>query len=269
MQGGRHDVTMWVSRVRTAVNLGAAGLVLIFGYLTIKDLPYADLVNNISSNVLIKTAAVCWFFCWVWGNNHDLTMQERILSQASNSGKVRGADYFVIFLIIFSGYAIYLNMDNEKILSIAITLFISINIFGWLYHKRVILSAIEKSEIEFKQKSNRYELVLLQHLHHYHFGWWQIGRFLVMLALLLAYDVDIWIYPFNDHFAHLIHGYDADVSFEALSNSLSAMLFATLIFVGEFLIWVQRFKMDLLWSTFAELRPHYRLVTRPKSSGAK
>jgi hypothetical protein len=239
---------------RNIVKITCAIVGVIVGYLQLKNLPFAQIVNNMSAELILKSSFILYYFSWLFGAPNDANDQELILIHP----KKLSADFIMFLIIGFLATAfIFLCLANS--FNARILFFIAVIVLDWIssfYYKfKFINSAFKYSEEEFKKNDNIVTLMKLFAVKKYLYGKWIKIRFILGLAYLILLSLIIFT-PISNYIGNLVSNLSLDVLLSI------AFLFFVLLYEG--VVWVKRFEVKVKFRTIEDILEKYQKMLPKK-----
>ena len=249
------EVLVVTRRTRTAIKVIAAGLVLAFGWLSLRGFDLTPLAKSVSSEMILRLALTLYLSCWTAGLFWDLSDQESVILKAPRTRHVVvGETAFGAAFVLLFGALCYVGSD--KLFAGFLTLFLFANIGMWLYYVRVALKEpIRISKRRYREHDNYIGLEQLHYAYEvYLCGGWQWARFGMGLVIVLIINL----------FAYTAAGAAVQTATGASMDLIISVSFLSFVIAMELWIWSERLtgraRVRLLHSmrTRYDLKPHSR-----------
>lgn len=201
-------------------------------------------IEDLNGRVILKVTLVGCLYCWYWGCNNDLSVENDILRRDP------GWQFMdtLVALAIAVGFAFLFLVNDMRTLSVTFILFLAANVLGWLYIRRRLEPLVAETERLYDSGNDALGLVKTAVFRDYMFGRWQWYRFSLGLSLLILL---------------------AGIAFGPLTRVIGVpqdLLFAVWAAVAlsalEVWIWHRRIVLKTLWDGMDWLGEHGYLLSR-------
>lgn len=202
-------------------------LLFLFVKTLLSELPQPALAG-LGAYVLLKLSLVIYMYCWFFGCNRDLSVQNDVLRDAPKPT----VNEVGIAIVILAGFVFLFYVENPALLSTVFVFFLAANVGGWVYLQRVMRPFAEEARRNYENSRDVVGEVKTLIYQGYMFGTWQWWRFATgfgLLAALTGVAFDVMRLP----------GIAQDVAFACLT--------ALTISVLEAWIWWRRLKLKVQW----------------------
>lgn len=243
---GSNRVTLFVRSVRRAVKAIAFVLAVGFTWLQIKDFHVEGVIDGANPDLTRKIVLAIYYWCWVFGCNFDLDMQE--LAYFEGTRRLKLSLTAIGLLIIFGLVAAMLLWisGSDQGFAAVLALFLALNIMGFLYILRVVKPIIRSSCEKYTQEQHYLDVVQLEIVSGYMLGRWQWLRFGVGFVVILAMELICFSPQLRGISAQFLsgitHAADSPQAFYAL---LPSAIFVVFVAVMEGWIWTMRFRAKI------------------------
>ncbi len=213
---------------RVILRVGLTIMFLLFARSLLSQVPRPQL-GDLSAYIVLKLSLIGYMYCWFFGCNRDLSVQNDILRDAPPFSIKEMA--FVAVLVVAFGFLFY--VEDPAVLAPVFLLFLTINILGWFYLKRVMHQFSRHAFRAYQETHDTLGEIKTIIYENYMFGRWQWLRFgtgLILLVILTA----ITFYPIST-----VTGLPDSVAF--------ALLTLLTLCVLEAWIWYKRLELKLQW----------------------
>ncbi|MGH6924388.1 MAG: hypothetical protein ACRED5_11685 [Propylenella sp.] len=246
------------------VVIGGA-LALLFTWLTLQGLPYADVIANAKREYIQRVALVVYYLSWVGGTRFDLETQKSVYLLDPNRGRSR-APALAVVASIFVAFAVLLFVrDDDRKLVIALAAFISVNVLSWRFFVRNIVGPIiAASRATYLKAGDFIGIERLKLMERYIAGDWQWRRFAVMSAMVLLASVVIGLDGLRAGVAQVVNRLYQAVPAEKIDPLLAPCVLALLILIAEIWIWIMRLRTRHALRLLDDLSRHYQLAPQPQ-----
>lgn len=200
---------------------------LLFVKATISQLPWPSL-SGLGAYVILKLSFAIYMYCWYYGCNRDLSVQNDVLRDAPKPAMNEVA----VAAVVFAAFAFLFYVEQPQYLSIAFISFLALNVGGWVFLCHRLRPFARQALKGYRDRDETVHEVKTLLYQDYLFGQWQWWRFaagFAVLAALLGVSFDMVTIP----------GLPKDATF--------ACLIALTILVLESWIWYRRFKLKIQW----------------------
>lgn len=243
------------------VSLISIVLVILFAWLQIRDVPIAVVVKNTNPDLLQRLTIILYYFCWVFGCNFDIKIQEHSY-KFFPEGKLPIGAIALIVLFGFVAALLIWSRRNTICFAIVITLFMACNFIGWRYIVKTVRPIIEDSKREYEHggKPDYFGLEKLRTATDYITGNWQVLRFVVMSLFIVLLDVFSFYAQTRELTAEAVHRLVPDTSETSIDELLPAGIFLLYVIIAEGWIWTMRTRAQISLDEIKKLRKKYRLI---------
>ena len=193
---GIHDINALAAKVRRIIKLIGWTLAAAFTWLQLKDFEFGVVVESTTPELLLKTALVIYYLCWIGGSSFDVSVQQKVYVSDPAGGELKVKTYAAVVGFFIVALLLLWASENEKFLAPMLTLFVIANYFGWRHIVSRMSRAVRVSREKFSQRKNHFRDEQLRLVNNYMTGKWQSMRFAVTLAITLELTVPppFWVH---------------------------------------------------------------------------
>ena len=84
----KNNVIQLISTSKIFIRILATGIAILYGWLKFKGLHISPIINQISTELILKVSLIIYYFSWVFGTTTDGDDQQMVFQKALNKGKV-------------------------------------------------------------------------------------------------------------------------------------------------------------------------------------
>ncbi|HSL82177.1 MAG TPA: hypothetical protein VLF66_05340 [Thermoanaerobaculia bacterium] len=229
----------------------AFGLLAVFGFLKLKDVPLGSAIDSLPAELVFKIALIAYFFSWVLGTINDANEQEVAYAVPPEDGRFPWQGYAVGAVLAFV-FGVMCYVRNPRHFVIALTFFLIINVLAWRYLLRKLLpEAYAGSRKLYRREEDIRSLFRLEVFYRYIAGKWQWYRF-AFGAILLA---PLYYLAFSPS----VEGVAAALGI-ASKETLIALSFLIYVLSFEAWVWLERMKVKVLSGMFEDFSSEFQVI---------
>jgi hypothetical protein len=206
-------------------------------------------IGSLGAYVLFKLTLVGYMYCWFFGCNRDLSVQNDVL----RDGPKPSFSEVGLMIVLVAAFAFLFYVEDPLLLSSTFLVFLTINVAGWVYLQHVARPFSRAAAESYLASHDRVGEIKVMLYEEYMFGRWQWWRFGVGFALLVLLAVTSF------GFAPLPPGVHRDVAF--------ALLALLALSVLEVWIWYKRLKLKIQWDGLEWLNERAFILPSGNSKG--
>lgn len=238
-----------VKRVKLMIKTVATILLFFFGWLSLKDFPYIELLNDDFSAILLKISLGLYYFSWIFGTYADLEDEEYTLLIAPNKGKITNMAVGTIAMLGLL-FAILCWAKDFRVFSISLFLFFLFDRLGNIYLVRYIRPAIDESKKKYIENENISGLLSINSIDKFLSGKYINWRFGIGILIVLI----MVLFSFTELPVEI------SVFFGIKSPDLLIVFLIFLyVVVIELWIWYQRLRRKIYLQLLIEIDEKYQL----------
>jgi hypothetical protein len=231
---------------------GAAWLLLVmFGWLKMKDMDFMPVVQNIPAQIVFQVALVLYYACWINGTLFDTRSQNLVYVKVDRLRALSGAIIATITLVAVFAFLCW--ADTYRKFCILLVVFFAFNIMFWVYLiKMIVPDALKVSEAYYRKMRSYIEMEQLKLVAgEYISGSWQWYRFALGSIIILLMNIMAF-----SNIATFLSARLGGISPE-LIQSASMLLFVAVI---ESWIWYMRMRLSIGLRLLKEMKASYQFV---------
>lgn len=213
---------------RIVLKVGLTIMLILFVKSLLSQLPQPTM-GGLEAFILLKLSLVGYMYCWFYGCNRDLGVQNDILRDAPGPSPTD----IGIAGVIVAAFGFLFYVENPAVLSGVFIAFLAANVGGWVFLTWFLRPLCRQALRFYQDTGDRIGEIKITIFEGYMFGRWQWWRFAMGFALLIVLTL------FSLRLLHPPFGLQRDVTFAALT-------FVTL-FALEAWIWYQRLRLKIQW----------------------
>lgn len=243
-------------------------LALLFTWLTLQNLPYAEAIANARREYILRIALVMYYLSWVAGTKFDLTTQKSVYLLDPNRAQSRIPSITVVGSILVAFAILLWVKDEDPKFVLALSVLVAVNVVSWRFFLRDIVNPIITATREiYRGERDYFGLERLRVIEGYIGGDWQWRRFAVMAGMMLIASVLVAFSPLRTSLADLLNRLYPSLPAEKVSPLLTAAFLAIFVLVAEGWIWIMRIRTRLSLQLLAVLDSRYRLLPLGSDTG--
>jgi len=248
-----------VKLTRSYIKIIALLLVLIFGWLQVRDYIILQIINIQFTNVFYKVTLAIYFALWVYGTTMDLDDEEYTLLIAPSKNKLTMSAITSI-LTISVVFGILCMVQTPQAITIVLSVFFIVNVISWRFLIRYIQKSVHTSKQKYEKAENYFALLKLEIVEQYLYSNWQWKRFGVGLVVLLALNIIVF-FNLSSNIATGLH----------IPSPLFivVLLFFLYICVMEIWVWQKRLHKKLSFKILEDLELKYDLQAKEATVNAE
>jgi hypothetical protein len=207
-------------------------------------------LSTLDSFLVLRCTFALYVYCWFWGCNRDLDVQDEILVKAP-SPTVPSIGVAIMMFILF---AFLFLVHNPLVLSALLLVFLLANIGGWIYLKEHVRPFADLTRTTYSDNGDLINLLKTRVYYDYLFGTWQWWRFAAGIAMILALVI--------------VATGRVQIPLTISPSMLFSLLVLATVLVLEFWIGVKRLELNTLWTGLDWIGSNgYGIVDSRKPSG--
>src|SRR5216683_1299656 len=186
---GQNAMTKIARVIRSLIKWVATILVLLFGYLQLKDIQIEGVVDKLNPDILRRITLFIYYSCWVAGATFDTNIMEDVYYVEADRARLPVS---AIILIVAFGVVTALLLwiaGNDEGFAILLDIFFAYNIIGFVYILRYTRPISDASRDTYQRGQKYVSLIRLSIVSQYLRGTWQWWRFLTGIMILAALNV--------------------------------------------------------------------------------
>jgi H+/Cl- antiporter ClcA len=181
-------------QARWLIKGAGALLTLLYGWLTLEWKPIQQLTRSLPAHILLQLAVILYFVAWLYGSIWDVDAQESayvrdaVAPPLSPRALVAAAVIVVLFTVLC-----WRSHGPRTWFALSVLAFWFANVAAWEFAvKPELATRVATSRASFEAEKRNDRVLVLEETVHYEIGRWQMLRFCVGSALLLAVNVVTW-----------------------------------------------------------------------------
>jgi hypothetical protein len=252
------QISRQFNRARLITRGLAIGLPSIFIFLKLNKSQLIGLLQIASPEFFIHVALIIYFFCWVFGANFDYAMQQSVYVSDPNEGKIPKTYFlFVPVFIIVATLLLWASQDPAH-LSLALCVFLAIDIIGWHNNRRWTGPIIRSSRKNYEQDDDYFGCERLKIVQEFLFGHWILIRYGAM-AVVLGITVAIcFVGAIQGLISTGLNRTIPSIGTDFANKTLPAMLILVYVLLSEIWMWTFRIKARVAIYVIDSLSLKYR-----------
>jgi hypothetical protein len=181
----KNKVISLVNNSKTIIRLLAGIVAVLFGWLKFRGLPIDSIINEISTELILKLAIIIYYFSWLFGTTLDASDQGIVFHKAIDKGKIPALGVFLA--IIITGFLIALCfMFDTPIFSFLFLLFWFCNYIMWsLFISNIMHPYFTSNKTFYKDQGDYLNLKRFEIVESFLYGSWNKKRFFIGFLLLI------------------------------------------------------------------------------------
>lgn len=251
----RKEVIKIAKMTRSYIAIIALLLVLLFGWLQVRDYIILQIINIQFTNIFYKVTLAIYFSLWVYGTTMDLDDEEYTLLVAPSKSKLTIS---AISTIIITGIAfgILCSVQTPQAITIVLSIFFIVNVISWQFLIHYVQKPFLKSKQKYEQAENYFVFLKLEIVEQYLYGNWQWKRFGAGLIVLLALNIIVF-FNLSSSIVATLH----------IPSSLFVVVFLFFLYicVMEIWIWHKRLHKKISFKILDDLDLKYGLQLKENS----
>ena len=224
----------WI--IRTLASL----IGLYYGWVKFEGFDIEPLINQVSTELLIKVSLGIYYFSWTFGTTLDGADQGEIFHKVFNNGKIPRLGIFIALTVAIS-FFILCGFWESNYLPIALISFWTIDVLLGLIFTRFVMKPYYDINKDFYNKKNYLTKRKFEIVEEFLFSEWNIYRYLIGYLILII----IIILSLTDWANFLIIGDD--------KQFYIALLILVFVLTVELWIWFFRLKRKFSLMVINEL----------------
>ena len=215
----------WIRTLAIAVGLG-------YGWLKFKGFDFHPVINQVSTELLIKLSLSIYYFSWWFGATLDGSDQGIVFQKVINNGKVPKLGIFTAITVAISFFILCAYWESQ-ILPTILMIFWIINFIQWKVFTKYVMRPYYNQNQEFYSKlknqliRKRFDIV-----YSFLYSNWQYYRFLVGFIFLIPTVILTISNKYNDFFVKNLKE----------KQFIIALLILLFVLIVEGWIWYYRLK---------------------------
>jgi hypothetical protein len=241
-------------RARFIVRITCAVIGIVVGYLQLRNLPFVQIVNNLSGELIMKSSLILFYFSWFLGTINDANDQELVLANP----KVMFPNFLMVLIIFFlSGFFILLCLATtfKARILLLFAVIIMDRVALYYYRSKLVLNAFKFSKDEYEKGKKFIWYIKLDAVQKYLYGKWNNTRFTCGMVFLLVLLFFIYS-PINKLIESQINKFSNEILY-----SLSFLIFVLLY---EGFTWIKRFEIKIVFKTVEGIIEHHQKMVPGK-----
>lgn len=227
-QKNKESLNKAVRIYRIIIRISITLIALLFLRNLFSKLPFPD-IRSLESFVVLKISFVFYLYCWFFGTNRDLSVQNDLFKSAP---KPTIKEIGIIAVLVI-GCSLLFYLENQFYISVIFVIFIGTNIVGWVWLKKLTKPLVDESLTAYKNNCDLKGTVKINIFVEYMFGKWQWHRFIVGILLLISLiPMSLGLFP-------------TPIGIE--KNLAFSLMILLIILILESWIWYKRFILKVLW----------------------
>ncbi len=263
---GQNAMTKVARTIRTLIKWVAAALVVLFGYLQLKDIQIEGFVDKLNPDILRRITLFIYYSCWVAGATFDTNIMEDV--HYVEPDRARLPANAIILIVAFGAVTALLLWfaGDDKGFAILLDIFFVYNIFGIVYINNYLKPISEASRNAYLHGHKYVSLIQLTIVSQYLRGAWQWHRFLAGALILIALNVVCFSTTSSRFLAEFITHRLPVLGAVTVFQLLPSVLLLVFVGVIEAWIWYKRLVTALSLSVVDRLGRSYVISPMPTRS---
>ena len=245
------------NKTKLLIKIISGILLLVFGWLNFKDLPYIALIDDDLTLILLQLVLAIYFISWIRGTMVDLKDEEYTFLLAPNKGKMTSMAVGTIFMLGALFAILCWTHNNFKIFSIALFVFFLIDKMSNIYLVNFVKPTINNIKRIHSENGNYTGYLSVETIEEFLSGKYINWRFAIGISI-----ISILILFSYTNIPSLISS-NLNIQPPKLILVLLVLLY---VFVIESWIWYKRLKRKIFLEILEKIKANYNLTIKNENN---
>ena len=185
------EIAKLFDKARIVATIAGTIMGLAFAFLQIREIAFGSIAQAAGPYALMRIALVIYYASWTAAQPFNINMQMSTFVGDPGRGKIPTELFFFIPMLLILGMLLFWFSSNEKLIAVLISLMLALDVAMWLkwtiWTNKVVdysSTILQKLDTDPNIGFERLEVVRA-----YIAGAWNIGRFVLAIALIIGLDI--------------------------------------------------------------------------------
>ena len=256
------EIAKLFDKARIVATIAGTIMGLAFAFLQIREIAFGSIAQAAGPYALMRIALVIYYASWTAAQPFNINMQMSTFVGDPGRGKIPTELFFFIPMLLILGMLLFWFSSNEKLIAVLISLMLALDVAMWLkwtiWTNKVVdysSTILQKLDTDPNIGFERLEVVRA-----YIAGAWNIGRFVLAIALIIGLDILAFSTEIRGFVEKFLEQRSSPDIARIVDAQLVGIFFMVFVICNEVWVWWVRIKTKSQVDFLDEIQTKYKLV---------